>query len=68
MENAGYATLKLDMSKAYDCVEWLFVGNMMERLGSNARWISLIMRCVQSVSFYFLVNWEVIGSLCLVEV
>ena len=32
--------LKLDMSKAYDHVEWHFLSEMISKLGFNARWIS----------------------------
>jgi len=39
----GCAALKLDMSKAYDRVEWHFQRGMMEQLGFDRRWINLMM-------------------------
>lgn len=39
----GYAALKLDMSKAYDRVEWHFLWDIRRRLGFAERWIQLIM-------------------------
>ncbi|KAK1663577.1 hypothetical protein QYE76_051736 [Lolium multiflorum] len=52
----GYAAVKLDMSKAYDRVEWDFVEKMMRRLGFHERWIKLIMMCISTVKYQFKVN------------
>jgi hypothetical protein len=47
----GSCVVKLDMHKAYDRVEWLFLESMMRRLGFAERWISLMMACVRSVRY-----------------
>ena len=52
----GYMAIKLDMNKAYDRVEWSFLEFIMEKLGFNGRWITLMMLCVSSVSYYILIN------------
>jgi hypothetical protein len=45
----GLCAVKLDMHKAYDRVEWLFLENMMRKMGFHERWISLMMACATSV-------------------
>jgi hypothetical protein len=42
----GSMALKLDMSKAYDRLEWDFLEAMMRKLGFADRWVRLIMTCV----------------------
>ena len=43
--------LKLDVSKAYDRVEWAFLMGMMVRLGFPEDLINRVMSCVTTSSF-----------------
>lgn len=52
----GLMALKLDMSKAYDRVEWCFLRSMMISLGFSDRWIKRVMNCVETVSYSMLLN------------
>lgn len=52
----GNKALKLDMSKAYDKIEWRYLEVIMKKMGFEEKLIKLIMRCVNSVSYSVLVN------------
>ena len=52
----SFAAVKLDMSKAYDRVEWCFLEMMMNKLGFCEEWVNIIMKCVTTVKYRIKVN------------
>lgn len=56
--NGKCGVLKLDISKAFNRVEWKFVEEVLSKLGYTPSVIELIMRCVQLVRFSFVLNGE----------
>ncbi|XP_075645853.1 uncharacterized protein LOC142617037 [Castanea sativa] len=50
--------VKLDISKAYDQVEWNFLCQMMIRLGFDERWVELAMEIVRIATYSILINGE----------
>ena len=59
----GYMAVKLDMSKAYNRVEWVFIEKVMRRLGFNEKWIGWVMKCITLVSYSILINGEAHGNI-----
>lgn len=58
-----YMTLKLDTSKAYDRVEWIFLRKVLLRLSLTNHFVDLNMMCVTSVSYAFMLNGAQFGLL-----
>jgi hypothetical protein len=61
--NEGFMTLKLDMSKAYDRVEWDFLEAILKKMGFDDRWVFLMMSCVRTVTYSILVNGQPHGHI-----
>jgi hypothetical protein len=62
-EREGFMALKLDMSKAYDRLEWDFLEAMLWKLGFAPRWIYLLMTCVHTVTYSILINGQPYGRI-----
>ena len=52
----AFMAMKLDMNKAYDRVEWVFLEQILLKLGFQESWVDLIMECITTVSYSILVN------------
>ncbi|KAL0378826.1 UNVERIFIED_CONTAM: hypothetical protein Sradi_3188100 [Sesamum radiatum] len=57
----GCFALKLDMSKAYDRVEWHFLREILSRIGIHEQFVRLIMSLVTTVSYSLMLNGSQFG-------
>jgi len=55
-KNIDAAILKIDLAKAYDCVDWGFIRILLAKIGLRMQSINWIMACVENVSYVVLVN------------
>ena len=53
-----FMALKLDMSKAYDRMEGIFLKKILLKMVFQESWVALIMECINTVSYSILVNGE----------
>ncbi|CAM8912119.1 unnamed protein product [Rhodiola kirilowii] len=58
----SYGSLKLDMSKAYDRVEWRYLKMLLLRFGFEERWVNMIMNYVSSVRYAICINGEITAA------
>jgi hypothetical protein len=61
-QDKNFCAYKLDLSKAYDRVDWDFLKKVMQRLGFSHRWVDWIMACVTSVRYKVKFNGNLLDS------
>ncbi|GAU33843.1 hypothetical protein TSUD_393510 [Trifolium subterraneum] len=59
----GGLALKIDISKAYDKVDWGFLRGVMTKMGFTDVWIRWVMMCVSSVNYSVLMNYDRVGPI-----
>jgi hypothetical protein len=47
----NFEALKLDLTKAYDRIEWVYIEEVLNRLGFQRQWVRWIMQCITIVRF-----------------
>jgi len=55
-KNIDAAILKIDLAKAFDCVDWGFIRIMLAKIGLRPQCINWIMACVENVQYAVIVN------------
>ena len=61
--NDSFMVIKLEISKAFDRVEWSFIEMIMRKIGFDESWIDLVMKCITSVTYLVIINGSVHGSI-----
>jgi hypothetical protein len=56
--NDGCVELKLDISKAYDRMDWDYLKGVMVKMVFSEKWIQWMSLCIESVDYSILVNNE----------
>ena len=59
----GYMAVNLDMSKAYNKVEWEFIEKVMRRMGFHEKWVGWVLKCITTVTYSVLINGEAYGKI-----
>lgn len=57
-----FCAYKLDLSKAYDRVDWDFLEKALLKWGFSQQWVSHVMACVRSVKFSVKFNGKLLES------
>lgn len=57
------ATLKVDMSKAYDRVKWRFLEAVLLKMDFDCKWVDILLEIVSSVKYHILHDQKHIGPI-----
>ena len=52
----GFLSIKFDISKAYDQIEWSYLEGVMRKMSFSNRWINLGMSCVSTITYSIVIN------------
>ncbi|XP_062088542.1 uncharacterized protein LOC133795108 [Humulus lupulus] len=55
-------TIKIDISKAYDTVDWNFIEDLLNALNMPSRFVQLVMTCIRSTTYSLLMNGRIQGG------
>lgn len=58
---SGRSTIKLDISKAFDTVRWIFITDVLRATGVPSQFIRWIYLCISTASFSVAINGELAG-------
>jgi hypothetical protein len=59
----GDVVFKLDISKAYDRIDWSYLRVVMRKKGFSHQWMKWIMACVETVDYSVIVNATMTGPI-----
>lgn len=57
----GLMGIKIDMSKAFDRVEWSFLIQILKKIGFSKKWCNLIHECISTTTLAVLINGSPTG-------
>ncbi|BBH04509.1 transposable element gene [Prunus dulcis] len=57
----GFIAWKIDLSKAYDRINWDFIYDVLWEIGIRGKLLVLIMQCIKSVRYQAILNGELTG-------